>query len=131
MAARSSLKLLLDSHVVLWVLADDPRLGTEARDAIGDPENDVAVSAASIWELEIKVATGRLRIDAELLPEVVQVGYGVLDITAQHGVAAARLPLHHRDPFDRLLVAQAQLEGLTLVTRDALFAPYAVDRLAA
>ena len=128
---RSNLRLLLDSHVVLWALADDPRLGAQARAAMRDPANEVAVSAASIWELEIKVASRRLRVDAELLPEVVQVGYSLLDVTAAHGVAAARLPLHHSDPFDRMLIAQAQLENLTLVTRDPLFAPYAVARLAA
>lgn len=89
------------------------------------------MSAASVWELEIKVASRRLRVDAELLPEVVQVGYTLLEVTAEHGVAAARLPLHHRDPFDRMLIAQAQVEDLTLVSRDPLFGPYAVSRLAA
>jgi PIN domain nuclease of toxin-antitoxin system len=91
----------------------------------------VAVSAASIWEIEIKLASGKLRIDVELLDEVIRLGYSVLTILAQHCVAAARLPIHHRDPFDRLLIAQAQLEGLTIVTRDPRFAPYSVATMPA
>jgi PIN domain nuclease of toxin-antitoxin system len=91
----------------------------------------VSVSAATIWELEIKLASRRLRIEVELLDEAVRVGYDLLAVLASHGVAAARLPLHHRDPFDRMLIAQAQLEGLTLVTRDPLFEPYGVSTLQA
>lgn len=112
-------------------MADDPELGADAREAIGEPSNEVVVSAASIWELEIEIASRRLRIDADLVPEVVRVGYSLLDITAEHGVAAARLPLHHRDPFDRMLVAQAQLEELTLVSRDPRFEPYTVATMSA
>jgi PIN domain nuclease of toxin-antitoxin system len=91
----------------------------------------VAVSAASIWEIEIKLASGKLKIEVELLDEVVRVGYSLLPIISQHGVAAARLPVHHRDPFDRMLIAQAQLEGLTIVTRDPRFAPYSVATMPA
>lgn len=109
----------------------DRRLGSAAREAIRGPENDVAVSAASIWELEIKIASGKLRIEVELLDETRRVGYYLLPVAAEHGVAAARLPLHHRDPFDRMLIAQAQVEGLTIVTRDPRFAPYGVMTLAA
>ena len=104
----------------------DRRLAVEARQAIQDPYNDVAVSAASIWELELKIAAGKLESDVELLEEVQRIGYRILPITADHAVAAARLPLHHRDPFDRMLIAQAQLEGLTLVTRDPRLTPYPV-----
>ncbi len=116
---------------MLWALADDPRLREEAREAIKEPANDVNVSAASIWELEIKLASRKLRIEVELLDEVIRVGYSLLAVHAHHGVAAARLPVHHRDPFDRILIAQAQVEGLTLVTRDARFEPYAVVTMAA
>ena len=91
----------------------------------------MAISAASIWELEIKLASGKLRIEVELLDEVIRVGYSLLAVMPQHGVAAARLPLHHRDPFDRMLIAQAQLEGLTIVTRDPRFAPYSVATMPA
>lgn len=116
---------------MLWALHDDEALEPEARAALQDPDNYVAVSAASIWEIEIKAASGKLKIDVELLDEVMRSGYAVLPILAEHGVAAARLPPHHRDPFDRMLIAQAQLEGLTIVTRDARFEPYAVSRMAA
>jgi PIN domain nuclease of toxin-antitoxin system len=77
------------------------------------------------------VASGKLKIDVELLDEVIQVGYSLLAVLAEHAVAAARLPQHHRDPFDRMLIAQAQLEGLTLVTRDPRFEPYSVATMAA
>jgi PIN domain nuclease of toxin-antitoxin system len=77
------------------------------------------------------VASGKLRIDVELLDEVARIGYSVLSILAEHAVAAARLPQHHRDPFDRMLIAQAQLEGLTIVTRDPGFEPYSVATMAA
>lgn len=117
--------------MLFWALRGDRRLGSRARRAIRDAENDVAVSAASIWELEIKIAAGKLESDAELLDEVRRVGFRVVPIGAEHGVAAARLPLHHRDPFDRLLIAQAQLDGLTLVTRDTRFELYGVATLAA
>ena len=116
---------------MLWALHDDERLDEEARTAIQDPDNLVAVSAASIWEIEIKVALGKLKIDVELLDEVTRVGYSLLAIFGEHAVAAARLPPHHRDPFDRMLIAQAQLEGLTLVTGDPRFEPYAVATMAA
>jgi PIN domain nuclease of toxin-antitoxin system len=112
-------------------LRGDRRLSSEARRSIRDPDNDVAVSAASIWELEMKIAAGKLESDVELLEEVVQVGYRVLPITAEHGVRAARLPMHHRDPFDRMLIAQAQLEGLSVVTSDPRFALYAVATMPA
>jgi PIN domain nuclease of toxin-antitoxin system len=91
----------------------------------------VSVSAASIWELEIKLTSRKLRIEVELLDEAVRVGYSLLAVLAQHGVTAARLPLHHQDPFDRVLIAQAQLEGLTLVTRDSRFELYGIPTLAA
>ena len=116
---------------MFWALRGDRRLGARARRAIRGAENDVAVSAASIWELEIKVAAGKLESDAELLEEVRRVGFRVVPIEAVHAVAAARLPLHHRDPFDRLLIAQAQLDGLTVVTRDKRFELYGVATLAA
>ena len=106
------MNVLLDSHCVLSWLADLP-LADEARVAITDPASDVFVSAASIWELEVKAASGRLTIDGDLAAEVEAAGFTWLPITQRHARAAARLPLHHRDPFDRMLIAQAQLEGHT------------------
>jgi PIN domain nuclease of toxin-antitoxin system len=124
------LKLLLDTHVLIWWIDDRP-LDHVALDAIADPDADVFVSAASVWEAEIKAASGKLRLQTDLLEELRINDFGGLAVTAQHGVAAARLPQHHRDPFDRMLIAQAQLEGLTIVTRDPVFDRYAVAVLRA
>jgi PIN domain nuclease of toxin-antitoxin system len=125
------LRLLLDSHVLLWWLADDPGLTRVARDAIADPENSVAVSAASAWAIEVKRMSGKLEAPEDLDDRLAEERFSALPITVAHGIAAARLPQHHRDPFDRMLVAQSQLEGLTIVTRDPRFEPYAVATLAA
>jgi len=123
--------LLLDAHVVLWAVSDPSRLPATARGAIESPLNDVVVSVGSIWELEIKRALGKLRIEVELLAELERVGFDVLAISAADATAAARLPLHHRDPFDRMLVAQAQRLGAVVATRDPAFAHYEVDVLPA
>ncbi|WP_433375144.1 type II toxin-antitoxin system VapC family toxin [Actinoplanes sp. CA-142083] len=121
--------LLLDTHVVLWWLSDDPTLAAELKDRL-DHEPDVHVSAVTIWEVAIKQSIGKLKPDD--LPEHVRdSGFRHLDITAEHGIAAARLPLLHRDPFDRMLIAQARTENLTLVTRDAEIAKYDLDILTA
>jgi PIN domain nuclease of toxin-antitoxin system len=117
--------------VLLWWLEDSPRLSRAARAAIADPGNEVWVSAASVWELAIKRARGRLRIEGDLVEEMAAVWFGTLPITVEHALAAAALPPHHDDPFDRMLVAQAGLEGLTLVTRDRRMAPYRVSLLPA
>jgi PIN domain nuclease of toxin-antitoxin system len=122
--------LLLDTHVLIW-WSGSGRITPRAADAIGSAENEVLVSAASVWEAEIKAASGKLRLEADLQVEPMLQGFRPLDITFAHAVAAARLPHHHNDPFDRMLVAQAQLEGLTIVTRDPAFKPYRVPLLAA
>ena len=123
--------LLLDAHVVLWAVSDPSRLPATARGAIESPQNDVVVSASSIWELEIKRALSKLRIEVELLAELERVGFDVLPITAGDATAAARLPLHHRDPFDRMLIAQAQRLGAIVVTRDRALSAYEIDLLPA
>jgi PIN domain nuclease of toxin-antitoxin system len=121
--------LLLDTHVVLWWLADDPTLAEDVKDRL-DHEPDVYVSAATIWEVAIKQAIGKLPEPARL-PEIIQEsGFRALPMSADHAIAAARLPTIHRDPFDRMLVAQAQLEELTLVTRDENCRKYEIDILA-
>jgi PIN domain nuclease of toxin-antitoxin system len=124
-------RLLLDSHVLLWWLVESPRLSDAAYEAIADPSNEIAVSAATPWELEIKRAAGRLRAPQDLVARLRAARFQMLPITAEHGVAAAHLPRHHRDPFDRMLIAQAQIEGLTIVTRDPRFAPYSVATMPA
>jgi PIN domain nuclease of toxin-antitoxin system len=124
-------RLLLDTHALLWWLVDDPRLAPEARDAVASPESFVAVSAASAWELSIKRALGRLELPDRLEEQLERAGLSPLPITIAHALHAGRLPRHHADPFDRMLVAQAQLEGLTVVTRDPRIAEYGVSTLAA
>ena len=125
------MRLLLDSHVLLWWLVESPRLSQAAYEAIADPSNEIAVSAATPWELEIKRAAGRLRAPQDLLARLRAARFQMLPITAEHGVSAAHLPRHHGDPFDRMLIAQAQIEGLTIVTRDPRFAPYSVATMPA
>jgi PIN domain nuclease of toxin-antitoxin system len=124
-------RLLLDSHALLWWLEEASTLSQHAYDAIAEPENEIAVSAATPWELEIKRATGKLRSPEDIVGRLEAERFLALPITVEHGVAAARLPLHHSDPFDRILIAQAQLEGLTIVTRDPRFAPYSVATMPA
>ena len=124
------MKLLLDSHAYLWWLADDPSLSDAARTALADPDNVVYVSAATIWEIEIKRALGRLDAgEADFAAEIEQNRFAELPVRAAHAAAAARLPHHHGDPFDRMLVAQSQADGLVCVTRDAAFDAYGVATL--
>lgn len=123
------MKLLLDTHVLLWWLTDDPRLGPELRSAISDPDALVHVSAATVWEIAIKEALGRIDLDADLAVEIEAGGFIELPIQARHALAAGRLPRHHGDPFDRMLVAQAREEQLTLVSQDGALAAYDVDLL--
>lgn len=119
------MKLLLDSHAFLWWLADDSKLSAEAKKAVADPSSIVHVSAATVWELAIKAALGKLDLDgADLVKEIEENDFVELPITARHALAAATLPRHHEDPFDRMLIAQAQIEGLTVVTRDPAFRAY-------
>ncbi len=121
------MRLLLDSHVYLWWLADDARLSERARRAIADSRSIVHVSAATVWELAIKAALGRLDTGgADLADEIAANGFVELPITARHAAQSGGLPRHHDDPFDRMLIAQAQSEELVLVTRDPAFGVYEV-----
>jgi PIN domain nuclease of toxin-antitoxin system len=121
-------RLLLDTHVFLWWRSDSRRLNATARKTIA--ESDVVfVSAATAWEAAIKIALGRLRIPATIEAGVLDSGFEKLPIGFSHAEAAARLPAHHADPFDRMLVAQAQIEGLTLVTHDRRLRRYEVELL--
>jgi PIN domain nuclease of toxin-antitoxin system len=109
--------MLLDTHVVLWWLTDDETLADEIKDQL-DREPDVYVSAATIWEVAIKQAIGKLPEPRELPERIRDSGFTPLDISSEHAITAGRLPMIHCDPFDRMLIAQAQCEDLTLVTRD-------------
>ena len=124
------MRLLLDTHVLLWWLDDDPRLGVAAREAIAGADHAM-VSTASAWEIGIKQSLGRLRGPEDLTGELAANRFDVLDIGLAHALAAAALPRHHDDPFDRMLIAQAAAEGLTLVTADAQILRYGVDVLRA
>ena len=125
------MRLLLDSHALLWWLEDSPTLARDAYDAIAEPGNEVLISAVTVWELEIKRAVGKLRAPRELIERVRDESFTQLSITFEHGVAAGGLPPHHGDPFDRMLIAQAKLEDLILVTRDSRFVPYRIKTMAA
>jgi PIN domain nuclease of toxin-antitoxin system len=123
-------RLLLDTHALLWWLAGEG-LTTDARDAIADPVNLVMVSAASAWEISVKKALGKLAAPDDLEHQVQAGGFVPLPISIGHGIAAGQLARHHEDPFDRMLIAQAFAEGLTIVTRDKRFDDYGVALLPA
>ena len=125
------MRLLLDTHVLLWALTDDPSLSAAARAAIVDGRNRVVVSAVSAWEITIKRSLGKLRAPADLAEAVAAHRFTPLAVSLEHALAFGALPDLHRDPFDRLLVAQAGVEGLTIVTRDRAIARYDVDVLGA
>mgnify|MGYP001243302364 CR=1 FL=1 len=121
------MKLLLDTHLLLWAAGMPERLPAPARDLIEAPEHELVFSAASLWEVMIKAGLGRddFRVDARVLRRgLLDNGYTELPITSAHAVAVSGLPPLHRNPFDRLLVAQALTEGITLLTADALVAQY-------
>ena len=124
------MSLLLDTHVVLWWLTDDPTLSEEIKTRL-DHEPDIWVSAATIWEVSIKQAIGKLAEPAELPEQIRGSGFRELPIRIEHAIAAGRLPPLHRDPFDRMLVAQARCDDLTLVTRDPRCKQYDVAVLPA
>lgn len=124
------MSLLLDTHVVLWWLTDHPTLADDIKTKL-DHEPDVFISPATIWEVTIKQAIGKLREPADLPERIRDSGFRELPISFEHAIAAGRLPLIHRDPFDRMLVAQARCENLTLVTRDANMRKYEVSILSA
>jgi PIN domain nuclease of toxin-antitoxin system len=126
----ASARLLLDTHVLLWWLEDSPELSEDLKDRI-DSELEVHVSAATVWELSIKTALGKLEIPDDLTEVLEQSGLSELPIRFHHAERAGRLPPVHRDPFDRMLIAQALTERLTLVTRDELIHKYEVPILKA
>lgn len=123
--------LLLDTRTLLWWLSNDPILGADARAAIGDGDSVVAVSAASAWEISLKRSIGRLEAPADLQEQLAHHRFEPLPISIPHALHAGELPPLHADPFDRMLVAQAQLEGLTIVTRDENIPRYGVSTLSA
>ena len=119
------MRLLLDTHVVLWQLSGARTLGERARDAIAAAA-ELAFSVVSFAEIGVKAAIGKLSVPDDLHQHIASAGLRVVSLAPEHGLAVAELPLHHRDPFDRLLVAQARHEGFTLVTADARITAYDV-----
>ena len=129
------MQLLLDTHVFLWAAANPDTLRREVRAAIEDSSNTVFVSAGVAWEIGIKVALGKLTVPGDPLvwlpARLRSMGFHALDITVEHALAAAGLPEIHRDPFDRIMIAQAHIEGLTLVTRDPEIQKYSIPLMQA
>jgi PIN domain nuclease of toxin-antitoxin system len=121
--------LLLDTHALLWSVGDTDRLSPAALEVISSGLTPAYVSAASVWEIAIKRASGKLKAPEDLLEKVAVAGFDELSVTFEHATVAGALPPHHGDPFDRMLVAQAQIEGLILVTNDARIAAYDVPLL--
>lgn len=124
-------RLLLDTHTFIWALTDDPELGTFAKTLLRDPQNEIYVSSASIWEAGIKSALGKWSIPLDLDEAIETFGAKPLAISPYHAKMAANLPSHHKDPFDRMIIAQAQAEGLTIISCDAQFTNYSVAVISA
>ncbi len=124
---------LLDTHALLWFVWDDPKLSALAKSIINDPRNQIVVSVASCWEVAIKVLSGKMKIGepaSVFLPRELKANrLDMLDITLEHVLTTETLPLHHRDPFDRLLVAQAIVEKVPIISIDVAIDPYPVQRL--
>lgn len=121
------MKLLLDTHLLLWAADQQGRLSVDAVSLISDPANELFFSAASLWEIAIKQGLGRedFKVDARLLRRgLLDNGYSELPVASEHAVAIDSLPSLHKDPFDRMLVAQAMIEGITLLTADSILAQY-------
>jgi PIN domain nuclease of toxin-antitoxin system len=120
------LKLLLDTHAALWWLSDDERFGEQASHHLADETNQVLLSAAVVWEVAIKRSLGKLDAPEDLAPTLLDAGVQALAVSVDHAAAVERLPWHHRDLFDRMLVAQASIEGAALVSRDESLRPYGI-----
>ena len=121
------MRLLLDTHVLLWWLADDPRLDVDHRALITDASNSVFISAMTIAEIAIKTSLGKLDAPTDLLPTLETGGFDELPFESRHADLLRTLPWHHRDPFDRMLIVQAVVEQLTVLTSDPRFAAYGVE----
>ena len=122
------MRLLLDTHALLWWLSDDDRLGQNVRDLIADPANDVLVSVVSLWEIQVKVRAGKLTADMpSILKEIEAQAFELLPISQAHLVQLGTLPAHHKDPFDHLLIAQAIVEAAIFVSENRRIPDYAVQ----
>ena len=127
------MRVLLDSHAVIWAVDDPSKLGPQAVTTLRDPDNDLLLSAGTIWEISIKVGLKKLALSTPyrqwMNKAIADLGLTLLPITVEYADAQAGLPRHHGDPFDRLLAAQAKVEDIALVSADAVFDQYGVDRI--
>ena len=127
------MRLLLDTHTFLWFLLEDPHLSTTANDLIIDPTNDIEVSPATYWEIAIKISLGKYALpepyDIFIEREIATNDFRILPIEPKHTAVLTTLPFHHRDPFDRLLIAQAMVEAIPILSVDTAFDAYPVTRL--
>jgi PIN domain nuclease of toxin-antitoxin system len=123
------LKLLLDTHILLWWLSNSPQLSPAEIEVIADPDNIVLVSAAAAWEISVKTMIGKLESPADLPAALVANNFLELPITIKHTQYLYQLPLHHHDPFDRMMIAQALSESLVFLTRDAKILLYPINTL--
>ena len=127
------MKLLTDTHTFLWFVYNDPQLSSTARSLMADPANDILLSLASVWELAIKVGIGKLTltqpVELFVLDQLARNNMQTLPILMSHALHVAKMPLHHRDPFDRLIIAQSLLEAIPIISVDAVFDSYGVQRL--
>ena len=123
------MRILVDTHIFIWCDRKPGAVAPALLATLRDPGNDVFVSVASVWEIAIKRATGKLQFPTSIIQTVETVGFELLAITAPHAEHAGGLPRHHGDPFDRLLIAQAMIEGLVLATQDPQMRPYGVPLL--
>jgi PIN domain nuclease of toxin-antitoxin system len=125
--------LLLDTHSFIWFVEDNPSLSSHARILIEEPTNDIFLSIASLWEMAIKISLSKLDLsqpfDLFIPNQLLLNDITLLDITVSHTLRVATLPFHHRDPFDRLLIAQSQVEGMPVISIDSIFDAYGVNRL--
>ena len=123
------MRLLIDTHILLWADERPRRIAPALRTAMRDETNEIVVSAATIWEIAIKRAIGKLRFDRPIVAAVLALGFEILPVAGAHAEHAGSLPRHHNDPFDRLIIAQAYLERMVLGTQDRRMRPYAIVTL--
>jgi PIN domain nuclease of toxin-antitoxin system len=123
------MNLILDTHVLLWWLDDSSLLSDAGRSVIANPDNVIVLSAVVIWEIRIKQAIGKLEIAPDFYPVIKNQGFDLLPITVDHAMAVGELPMSHRDLFDRMIIAQAKLEGLKVMTHDSIFKEYDISVL--
>ena len=129
------MRYLLDTHSLIWFIGGDSQLGSEARGLIDDEENEIYVSIASLWEMAIKYSNGKLNLGEpfeDMFPKQLEINsIEILDIAVNHLKVTAKLPFHHRDPFDRLIIAQATIERMPIISVDEVFDDYGVERIRA